>query len=194
MTSIARLMLSCSVVAIFLSSSIAEDWTRFRGDAGAGISKKAAPTKWDADTNIKWKAKLPGPGSSCPIVVEDRVYLTCYTGYGMEAKNPGNVSDLKRHLLCFDRASGKEVWRTTVDSDNDEDPFQGFITHHGYASSTPVTDGELIFVHFGKTGLFAFDASGNEVWQMGQWCEQRAVQGPGDFECGQHSQCAHRLQ
>ena len=166
MKPIAKLVLSCILTVALISSVEAEDWTRFRGDTGSGISKSAAPTKWDASTNIKWKTELPGPGSSCPIVLNDRVYLTCYTGYGLDPKEPGEASQLKRHLLCFDRAGGKELWRATVNSENDEDPFKGFITHHGYASSTPVTDGKHIFVHFGKTGLFAFDMDGKQVWKQ----------------------------
>ena len=165
MKPIAKILLCCGLVALFAATSVAEDWTRFRGTAGAGVSDSAAPIKWDANTNIKWKTELPGSGSSCPIVLKDRVYLTCYTGYGEDPKNPGEVKNLKRHILAFDRSNGKEVWRTTIDSENDEDPFKGFITHHGYASSTPVTDGKHIFVHFGKTGLFAFDMNGKEVWK-----------------------------
>lgn len=143
----------------------AEDWTRFRGPNGSGISTgKSAPTEWDANRNIKWSLELPGPGSSSPIVLGDRVYVTCYTGYGIDPENPGDVSQLQRHLIGVNRVDGKEVWRATVDSAHDEDLFQGFITDHGYASSTPVTDGKHLFVQFGKTGVFAFDTSGKQVW------------------------------
>ena len=161
-----NLLLVWGIASIFVASAFAEDWTRFRGDAGSGISKSSAPTKWDSNTNLKWKTKLPGPGSSCPIVYQDRVYLTCYTGYGVDPKNPGDPGNLKRHLISFDRSNGQEVWRTTIDSENDEDPYKGFITHHGYSSSTPVTDGKQIFVHFGKTGLFAFDMNGKQLWKQ----------------------------
>ncbi len=50
-------------------------------------------------------------------------------------------------------------------SENDEDPYKGFITEHGYASSTPVTDGKHVFVLFGKTGMVAFDMEGKQVWK-----------------------------
>lgn len=160
-----------SKIAFLLAVSIsvtcaAEDWTRFRGPTGNGIGASSAPTSWDAENNMKWSIDLPGPGSSCPIVLDDRIYLTCYTGYGVDQRNPGDAKDLKRHVLCFDRENGKELWRATVDSEYDEDPYKGFITHHGYASSTPVTDGKHIFVHFGKTGVFAFDMDGKQVWKQ----------------------------
>ncbi len=144
----------------------ADDWTRFRGENGTGISTSAlVPTEWSSDKNIQWKMELPGPGSSSPIVVGDKVLVTCYTGFGVNRENPGEPSDLKRHLLCFDRNTGKELWRATVDSAADEDEYKGFIVEHGYASSTPVSDGEHIFTFFGKSGVIAFDMQGNRLWQ-----------------------------
>lgn len=144
----------------------AEDWPRFRGPNGSGFAgSKSAPISWDATKNLKWKVDLPGPGGSSPIVSGDRVYVTCYTGYGIEAENPGKLSELKRHLLCFNRNDGKAMWHATVDSEHDEDVYEGFITEHGYASSTPATDGKRVFVHFGKTGVFAFDTDGKQLWK-----------------------------
>ncbi len=148
------------------ASATAEDWPRFRGPNGTGVSNNPnVPAEWSADKNMKWEAELPGKGSSSPIVFGDRVYLTCYTGYGLDKQNPGQPADLVRHLLAFDRNTGKEVWRTSVKSENNEDPYQGFIVEHGYASSTPVTDGKHIFVLFGKTGMVAFDLDGKQVWK-----------------------------
>lgn len=159
-----------SLIAVFVFGCLvvnlqAEDWTRFRGPNGSGISPTStAPISWSADKNMKWSVDLPGLGSSCPIVLGDRVYLTCYTGFGVDKENPGKASDLKRHLISFDRSSGDEVWRTTIDSANEEDEYKGFIQEHGYASSTPVTDGKHIYVLFGKTGVVAFDMDGKKVW------------------------------
>jgi outer membrane protein assembly factor BamB len=159
-----------SAFGVFLLSCCAtwaaEEWTRFRGPNGSGVSEgKLAPTSWDATTNLRWKVDLPGPGASSPVVFGDRVYVTCYTGYGVVAENPGTISELKRHLICLNRNDGAELWRATVDSEHDEDVYEGFITEHGYASSTPATDGNRVFVHFGKTGLFAFDTDGKRLWK-----------------------------
>lgn len=143
----------------------ADDWVRFRGPAGAGVVEASpVPTKWSTE-NIKWSVDLPGPGASCPIVLGDKVFLTCYTGYGMEKDNPGEVSQLKRHLLCVSSQDGSIVWNQAVDSAADEDPYTGFIQEHGYASSTPTTDGKMIYVFFGKTGVLAFDLEGKQQWQ-----------------------------
>src|SRR4029077_2212618 len=89
----------------------AGDWVQFRGPGGQGISdEKSLPVKWSSTENIAWQVELPGPGASCPIVVKDRVYLTSYTGYGLDGA-VGEQKDLRRHLLCFERASGRELWK-----------------------------------------------------------------------------------
>ena len=150
----------------FSITSSGEDWMRFRGPNGSGIStSESVPLEWSDTENMKWKIDLPGPGSSSPIVYGDRVYITCYTGYGVDKENPGEPAELTRHLFCFDRNNGHEIWKSSIPSAADEDEYQGFITEHGFASSTPVTDGEHIYVLYGKTGVVAFDMQGAKKWQ-----------------------------
>ena len=146
-------------------SASAGDWTRFRGLNGSGVATDAnVPTTWSDAKNLKWKTALPGRGSSSPIICGERIFVTSYSGYGEESG--GNPADLKRHLVCLDRSSGKILWDKTVAAELPEDPYQGFITEHGYASGTPVTDGERVYVFFGKTGVLAFDFSGKQLWQV----------------------------
>ena len=142
------------------------DWARFRGPDGAGISSDTAvPMKWSDTENLKWKTELPGPGLSSPIVVGDKLFVTCYTGYGLDAEKPGNIANLTRHLVCLSRADGKILWTKSVASAGPEDKYEGFITEHGYASQSPVSDGRHVFVFFGKSGVLAFDLDGNQLWQ-----------------------------
>lgn len=144
----------------------AGDWPRFRGPNGDGVSTEGPiPAKWDLATNLKWKADLPGKGSSSPIVLSDRIFVTCYSGYGEAAG--GDAAQLARHLICVDKPSGKILWTKTVKNSVEEDRYQGFITEHGYASGTPVTDGERVYAFFGKSGVFAYDLEGNELWNAG---------------------------
>ena len=151
---------------VFAQLDLETGWVRFRGPNGSGLSESssAIPVSWKEGENILWKAELPGLGSSCPIILNGKIYLTSYTGFGIDPENPGKAADLKRHLLCLGAADGKEIWRATVDSTHAEDPYEGFIIEHGYASSTPATDGERIFVFFGKDGVVAFDLEGKQVW------------------------------
>ncbi len=144
------------------------DWPRFRGPNGSGVSadSNATPVRWSPKENVKWKVELPGAGVSSPIVVGDRVYVTCYSGYGLDRQNPGDINDLTRHLVCVDRESGKILWDKSVKAALPEDPFSGIgVPAHGYASHTPVSDGENVYVFFGKSGALAFDKEGNRLWQ-----------------------------
>lgn len=156
-------------LSVLMSVPLAHaDWTRFRGPNGSGISTDGAamPIRWSPSANLKWKTELPGPGVSSPIVVGDRVYVTCYSGYGLDRQNPGDQKNLKRHLVCFDRETGKVLWNATVDAVLPEDPFSGIgVPSHGYASHTPVADDERVYVFFGKTGALAFDRNGKQLWQ-----------------------------
>ena len=172
---------------------MAADWPRFHGADGSGVSldKGPTPTKWSETENLKWKAKLPGPGSSSPIVIGQRVVVTCWSGYGADPANEGEESDLRRHVVCLDRDTGKVLWDQVVEPVLPEDPYSGQFTQHGYASHTPVSDGKQIYVFFGKTGVLAFDLEGKKLWQtsvgtgsgfarLGHGFQPRPVQEPGD--------------
>ncbi len=144
----------------------AAEWSRFRGPNGSAISEvQGLPDKWDEKTNLAWKSALPGPGSSSPIVWGDRIYITCYTGYGVDFDQPGNRKDLVRHLVCLQLSDGKIVWDRPIPSTVSEDSYSGHLRDHGYATSTPVCDGKRIYVFFGKTGVLAFDLDGKELWR-----------------------------
>ena len=97
-----QLALAAGLALSWESASFA-DWTRFRGPNGTGIAPagESVPAEWGDSTNLAWKLELPGPGSSCPIVVGNKVFVTCYSGYGIsqEDQNPGRLEDLKRHLV-----------------------------------------------------------------------------------------------
>src|SRR5687768_5166165 len=77
------LFVFCSMATVAVSVSTAADWPRFRGPGGLGVSDSAnLPVEWDAQKNVRWKTDLPGFGASSPIVVGDRIFVTCYSGYG----------------------------------------------------------------------------------------------------------------
>jgi outer membrane protein assembly factor BamB len=144
----------------------AADWPNFRGPHSSGVSaEKGLPPTWGDKENLVWKLDLPGPGASSPVVWGDKVFVTCYTGYGIQEGNPGDQQDLRRHLLCVDRKKGKILWDKEVKPKLPEADYAGFLLHHGYASSTPATDGERVYIFHGKTGVFAYDFTGQQLWQ-----------------------------
>ncbi len=146
--------------------AMAADWPQFRGPGGLGAAPdNGLPVIWSDDSNLVWKTELPGPGASSPIVVGNRVFVTCYSGYGLPGKHPGNRADLKRHLLCVDRKSGKLLWRRDVDAVQPEQDYDAQLRLHGYATSTPMSDGNKVYVFFGMTGVLAFNLDGKQLWQ-----------------------------
>ena len=101
-------------LALALSAGAA-DWPRFRGADGMGTSPaKGLPTTWGPQKNIAWKAALPGPGASSPILVGERIFLTCYSGYAVPGQPRGEMAQLKRHVVCLRRDNGKIVWTRDV--------------------------------------------------------------------------------
>lgn len=162
-----RLPIVClSAWLLATAVSPAADWNRFRGPNGSGVALEAEhlPTEFSATKNLQWKIALPGPGSSCPIVVGDRVLVTCWSGYGLSREEPGDMKALKLHMLCYDRKSGKQLWNQTIDPYFPEETYRGMFAEHGYASHTPVSDGKNVYAYFGKSGLHAFSLDGKPLW------------------------------
>ena len=143
-----------------------ESWPQFRGPGGAATAPEGAriPVEWSESKNLKWKTPIPGPGSSSPVFTGNRIFVTCYTGYGTDKEAVGEAEDLGRQLLCLDRTNGRILWSRSLEVSNPEDPYRGYLMEHGYASSTPVTDGERVYVFAGKSGLHAFTLGGDKLW------------------------------
>jgi outer membrane protein assembly factor BamB len=163
-----KLFQSVSALSLVFAASTAngDDWPRFRGPDGLAISSvKGLPLTWSDTQNIAWKVDLPGPGSSSPIVAGNRVFLTCYTGYGLDRSNPGSQDKLTRKLVCISLLDGRLLWQKAVAAALPEDRYGGMLADHGYASHTAATDGQRVFAFFGKSGVLAFDLDGNQLWQ-----------------------------
>ncbi len=159
-----------TVVGLFYLSTPApanaNDWPQFRGPGGNATSDETGlPTEWSLEKNLIWKTELPGPGSSSPITLGNRVFVTCYTGYGLDSQQPGDMQNLERRLLCLDRAKGAILWDKTTQTQLPEQPYQQWIPRHGYASSTPAADSQRVYAFFGKSGVAAFDHDGRQLWR-----------------------------
>ena len=173
---ITRLSLLVLLSATLTAS--AADWLRFRGSNGSGIAPddKPVPVEWSATKNLKWQTALPGPGSSSPIVVGDRVFVTCWSGYATEGQQGmGDITALMRHLICVDRSTGKILWDRSLPARQPEERYGGMFAQNGYASHTPVSDGKSVFAFFGKSGVHAFDLDGKPLWHadVGDWDDRR---------------------
>jgi outer membrane protein assembly factor BamB len=146
---------SAIVAAVLVAGAArAEEWPGWRGPRGDGTSSETGiPRTWSKTENIVWKTPIPGIGHSSPIVWGDRVFVTsCVEEEG------------KRLLLALDRKSGKVLWQQVV--------LTAKLEHkhklNSYASSTPVTDGQHVWVSFldyPNMQVACYDLDGNKVWQ-----------------------------
>lgn len=179
----ATLSILLVAVAAAIAGSIAgsNDWPGWRGPSGNGISPlKNIPASWSVDRNIAWKTAVPGRGYSSPVVWGNRVFLTAdiegeaVTGVeppkhrikGGPFRHPDSTGMNRKHtlkILCFDAASGKQLWERTVYDGRVYDEIHKFNT---YASSTPVTDGKFVYAYFDAQGFYKYDFEGNLIWKI----------------------------
>lgn len=172
-----RLSLSLGLLFTLLiaGSADAENWPGWRGPRGDGTSTEAKlPIAWKDDQagkqeNITWKVPLPGIGHSSPIIWGDTIFVTACLVDAGDGKTPTD-----RLLLCLDKASGKERWRKTVC----KAPLEKKHTLNSFASGTPTTDGQRVFVTFlesdspdekknhGQMVVAAYDFAGNLLWTV----------------------------
>jgi outer membrane protein assembly factor BamB len=146
-----------------------------------------APTDWNGQTgeNLLWKIPVPAGGHASPIVWEDNVFLAgC------------NNDTQERVLACLSRKTGKLLWQQTVI----RSPLETKHALNSFASSTPATDGTLVYVSFlevdghtipapnvsaprpitpGQMVIAAYDFAGNQRW----------LARPGEF-ISAHGYCA----
>ena len=141
-----------AIAAIFgigASSALANEWHSWRGPSANGsidLSGAKFPTEWEAD-ETEWSVKLPGKGSSSPIVVGDRIFLS--------SPDAGQDS-----VLAYD-LKGKRLWQTKLGSS--KNPKHKKLGSS--CNSSPVTDGEGIFVYFKSGNFAALETDGTIRWQ-----------------------------
>lgn len=137
--------------SLCLSSFAHADWLQFRGPNATAVSTDAK-TPGD-DLKVAWSADLPGRGLSAPIVVGDRVFVTCSSGPGQETL----------HVFCFNAADGSKRWERVMRTTGRT------MTHPktSVAANTPCSDGDHIFALFSSNDLFAFDLDGKLLWLRG---------------------------
>jgi outer membrane protein assembly factor BamB len=135
--------------------ALAGDWPQWRGPTGDGRSdEKAFPTTWSDTENVKWKVPLPGAGNSTPAVWKDKVILTASTGR----------EHTTLHVLCYDRATGKQQWDTTFFASPAPAPFSQFPPERGHAAPSAATDGKVVVALFGSGDLVGLDLDGRLKW------------------------------
>src|SRR6516164_6622189 len=72
---ITRILLLLPILLLFPPWSTAQEWTRFRGPNGSGLSSANLPVRWTGE-DLNWKVKLPGRGHSSPVLWGQRIFVT----------------------------------------------------------------------------------------------------------------------
>ena len=152
-------------ILFFLISTtqLVADWPQFRGPDGQGHSnEKGVPIQWAEDRNITWKSAVPGQGWSSPVIAANQVWMT---GAEVEGKS--------LHAVCIDKTSGALLYNIEVLTPKDSGPRHRL---NGYASPTPVLDGERVYVHFGPRGTVCLDIAGGVLWKNTEF-DYNVIQG-----------------
>ncbi len=137
----------------------AEDWPEFRGPGGQGHSSAhSLPVHWDLETDVRWKVVLPGHGWSSPIVQDGRIFVTTAVGVPHDASNSQSL-----RALSLDAATGEMLWNVEVFVKT-PGPDESIHPKNSFASSTPITDGQHVYVHFGPIGTACLDYEGRLIW------------------------------
>ena len=142
----------CSLFCLGVCDLVqADNWMRFRGPTGQGLSNETnLPVTWSATESVKWKISLPGKGWSSPIVYEDLIFLTASTEEGVSCQ-----------VICLNRKDGSVNWTTEVHRQK-PGPMR---KQNSYATPTPVTDGKHVYSVFYDGTIIAVDFSGKIVWK-----------------------------
>lgn len=179
---------------VFPAARAEREWPRLRGPDGQGLVRDTdIPWQWSHSQNVLWKTRLPGRGNSSPIIWGDRLFVTAESEPrpGEAPLAPGDTAP-DRILLCYQidpgnrtahhgesepgrdnqtpappatdpRPPGSLLWSHTAPRPTEHETLYWKNT---LASSTPVTDGEVVITFFGNAGLLACDLAGNRLWHV----------------------------
>jgi outer membrane protein assembly factor BamB len=145
-----RFLLAAGVTAA-LMSSLAADWTQFRGSDSTGVgSGEAVPLPFGPKQHLAWQADLPGRGLSSPVLVGNRAFLTASSG---QKQN-------RLHVLAYDAKTGQKLWQRTVWATGPTDSHPKTCM----AAPTPASDGKYLVALFATNDLVCLDLDGNLLW------------------------------
>ena len=130
------------------------DWPQFRGPNSDGVSAETSiPSALNTNKEIHWTADLPGEGLSSPIIIGERVFVTC----------SGGLKQQKLHILCFNANNGSKSWERQFWA-------TGRTMCHektSVAAPTPASDGRYVVAMFSSGDVVCLDLDGNLRWFRG---------------------------
>ena len=171
-----RLMAASLALLALTGTTLSAQWPQFRGPrAGDVPDDPALPDTWSETTNVVWKTEIPGTGWSSPVIWDDHVFVTSTVSPVAEPRaikglyDPGDENGKTRStaehrwmVYDIDFKTGKIRWQQELLR---AVPKVQRHIKNSFASETPVTDGERVYVSFGSVGLLAaLDMNGKRIW------------------------------
>ncbi len=151
------------------------NWPQFRGEGARGVAVgQNPPTHWDVpkNVNVSWKTPIPGLAHSCPIVWQDKVFVTTAvrlkgaadvrTGLYGDVDSVEDDSPYAWRVYCLHKQTGEILWEQTA--------YEGVprVKRHAkstHANPTPVTNGKVVVAFFASEGLYCYDLDGKLLWK-----------------------------
>ena len=153
-------------------------WPSFRGAGASGVAEGfPVRAQWNADQSagkidgVLWRTDVPGLGHSSPVVSGDRLFIATAiasdgqaplkVGRGGQPDAADDDGEQSWVVLCYDRLTGKELWRQTAHQGKPRATRHAKATHAN--TSVAVADDKVV-AFFGSEGLHCFDLDGNLKW------------------------------
>ena len=161
------------------------DWPAFRGNGGRGVAEGfSIRTNWNADpaanktladsqaNGVLWQTKVPGLGHSSPVIFGNKVFLVTAVASAddvpLQTKRGGNTAAADDNgeqewlILCYDKTTGKELWRKTARKSKPRTTRHPKATH---ANTSVCVDGKHVLAFLGSEGLHCYDMDGELLWE-----------------------------
>ena len=134
-------------LALVLLLSTRSDWPGLWGPARDGVTPGPLPLGATPSARVLWRRSI-GSGFSGIAASAERGFT-------------GESDGTDDQIVCFDLATGREVWRARLGP-----TYRGHDGSKDGPISTPTLDDGRVFVVGPKGGLFALDgASGRVIWR-----------------------------
>ena len=177
-----RLLLALALTVTVPIAAQGQNWPQFRGlNGGVAKDHDTLPETWDTERNVVWEVNVPGRAWSSPIVWGNHIFVTSavntsgiettikplrqYQSRSFDGPMTGDnletpTAPLRWVLYDIDFDTGHIRWQRTLHTASPNAKHE----KNSYASETPITDGQRVYVYLGYVGLFAYDLNGNEQW------------------------------
>ncbi|MEM7231934.1 MAG: PQQ-binding-like beta-propeller repeat protein [Planctomycetota bacterium] len=148
--------ISFAILLVVPSATLrSDDWPSWRGPSKNGVASSDAPVRWSAETNVVWRASIPGRGHSSPVVSRNLVVLTS-----------ADEKKKRQFVLALDRTTGKLVWQREVAKGDLAPEIHSKNTHATPTVAASAQRFFAVFPHRASLTLAALSRRGSIEWKI----------------------------